>query len=175
MPRSPSLRARVVAGCLVAGAACGSDAATDRDDRDRPDAGVTTDGASLGGDGGVPPDGALTDCDEAKLHSDFAWLQAKVFTPSCATALCHAGPEPEVGLTLEAGKAYTNLVNKGASTVSGWTRVVPGSLAQSYLVVSLGRAEGPPPRDGFMPLGADPLCVEKLEAIERWILAGAPP
>ena len=40
---------------------------------------------------------------------------------------------------------------------------------------SLGRAEGPPPRDGFMPLGADPLCVEKLEAIERWILAGAPP
>jgi hypothetical protein len=80
-----------------------------------------------------------------------------------------------VGLNLSAGAAYNNLVNKGASTVTGWTRVTPGSLATSYLAVSLGRAEGPPPRDGYMPLGADPLCLEKLEAIERWILAGAQP
>ena len=123
-------------------------------------------------DAGVPE---MTICDEAKLHSDFAWIQQHVFTPSCATAMCHAGPEPEVGLDLSAGPAYNNLVNKGASTVTGWTRVVPGSIAQSYLAVSLGRAEGPPPRDGYMPLGADPLCVEKLEAIERWILAGAQP
>lgn len=126
------------------------------------------------GETAAPDAGPLSACDEAKQHSDFTWIQNNIFTPSCATATCHAGPNPDVGLTLEAGKAYNNLVNKGASTVTGWTRVVPGSLAQSYLAVSLGRAEGPPPRDGFMPIGADPLCVEKLEAIERWILAGAP-
>lgn len=120
-------------------------------------------------------DAATDTCREATQRADFAFLQDQIFTPSCATARCHAGPEPEVGLDLAAGAAHANLVNKGASTVTGWTRVVPGSLATSYLVVALGRTEGPPPRDGFMPLGADPLCVEKLAAIERWILAGAPP
>lgn len=148
-------------------AACGSDTPVDRSG---PDGGVIEEPSTT-------PDAANepTVCDEAKDHSDFAWIQEHVLTPSCATAMCHAGPEPEVDLDLSAGEAFGNLVNKGASTVTGWTRVVPGSLAESYLAVSLGRAEGPPPRDGYMPLGADPLCLEKLQAIERWILAGAPP
>jgi hypothetical protein len=65
-------------------------------------------------------------------------------------------------------------VNKGSSTQTGWVRVVPGSLEASYLLVALGRVPGPKPRDGFMPLESPALCEEKLEAIERWILAGAP-
>lgn len=117
----------------------------------------------------------LTECEEATQHADLAWIQQRIFTPSCATAMCHAGASPEVGLSLEAGRAYTNLVNRNASTAAGWRRVVPGSLATSYLVVAVGRTPGPPPRDGFMPLGTDPLCVEKLEAVERWIVAGAAP
>ena len=96
-----------------------------------------------------------------------------MFTPSCATGNCHRGASPEVGLSLEAGFAYGNLVNHDASTQPGWKRVVPGAIATSYLVVAFGRAAGPPPRDGTMPLGAPPLCVEKLAAIERWITAGA--
>lgn len=124
---------------------------------------------------GAEPDAIveLTECQEATQHADLAWIQQKVFTPSCATAMCHAGAEPEVGLSLEAGRAYANLVNRNSSTMPGWRRVVPGSLATSYLVVAFGRTEGPPPRDGFMPLGAEPLCVEKLEAVERWIVGGA--
>jgi hypothetical protein len=139
------------------------------------DAAVDDGGTVIPTDGG-PTDGGLplTLCQEATQHSDFAWLQAKVLTPSCATSGCHVGPNAEVGLRLEAGQAYNNLVNKGSSTQSGWVRVVPGSLATSYLVVSFGRTAGPPPRDGFMPLGADPLCTEIHEAFERWILAGAP-
>lgn len=161
-------------------AACGTDAGTGGpagpdDDHAGPDGGVTDDGATASADAGGGDAAALTDCEEAVMHSDLAWIQAKVFTPSCATAMCHTGPDPEVGLNLDAGAAYANLVNKGASTVTGWTRVVPGSLTASYLVVAFGRAPGPEPRDGFMPLQAPPLCVEKLEAIERWILAGAPP
>jgi hypothetical protein len=159
-------------------AACGKDYGTeievDGGVLDAPDGRIITppeDGGSAVPDATVE----LTDCEEATQHSDLAWLQDKVFTPSCATAMCHAGPDPDVGLNLEAGRAHANLVNRGSSTMTGWVRVVPGSLPQSYLIVAMGRAEGPPPRDGFMPLGAEALCVEKLEAIERWVLAGAPP
>jgi hypothetical protein len=118
---------------------------------------------------------ASTICDQAKEHSDFAFIQEHIFTASCAKSMCHTGPTPEVDLDLSAGKAYSNLVNKGASTQTGWVRVEAGNSAESYLVVSLGRTPGPMPRDGFMPLGAEPLCTEKLEAIERWIAAGAMP
>jgi hypothetical protein len=143
----------------------GSDGDNDDDDLG-PDSGMTLpDSAS--------PDGAASFCEQAVSRSDFAFIQETVLTPSCATEKCHTGPEPEVGLDLTAGAAYANLVNKGASTVEGWTRVVPGSKDQSYLVVALGRAAGPAPRDGFMPIGAPPLCVEQHEMIERWISAGA--
>ena len=155
---------------MLFAAACGGDTSSER--TSSADAGASSDGSTA-----TNPDaaGAATICDQAKTHSDFAFIQQHIFTPSCATAMCHGGAEPEVGLNLSAGEAYANLVNKGSSTVDGWTRVTPGSLATSYLAVSLGRVEGPPPRDGYMPLGADPLCLEKMEAIERWILAGAQP
>lgn len=154
---------------LLAICACGKDGGIEPDPPDGGDA--APDGASA-----PPPDApAPTVCDEAKLHSDLAWIQANVFTPSCATAKCHSGPDPQVGLSLAAGAAYSNLVNKGSSTMAGWKRVVPGVIAQSYLVVALGRTAGPPPRDGFMPLNADRLCVEKLAAIDAWITAGALP
>ena len=149
---------------LVTGAACGTDSA-----------GGPGSAEGLVPDAGMSSGGEMTDsCTEATKHSDFAWIQEHVLTPSCATAMCHAGAEPSVDLSLEAGKAYANLVNKGASTASGWVRVVPGSPAQSYLMVAFGRAPGPMPRDGFMPIGAPPLCAAKLDAVERWISAGAP-
>ena len=163
-------------------AACGTytpadDPGLDASTHENPhDAGTLDDGGMVIPTDGAPSDGPipLTLCQEATQHSDFAWLQANVLTPSCATMGCHVGPDSEVGLRLEPGQAYNNLVNKGSSTQPGWVRVVPGSLAASYLVVSFGRTAGPPPRDGFMPLGADPLCTEIHEAFERWILAGAP-
>lgn len=176
---------------LLLAAACGNDAAIDGSDAGPGGGGGGGgDGGGGGGGGGtvddagtpvsghaaVTPDAMWTDCQEATLHSEFTWIQDNIFTPTCATAQCHSGPNSAVHLNLGAGAAYNNLVNKGASTVSGWTRVVPGSLASSYLVVSLGRADGPMPRDGYMPLGDDyPLCIEKLEAIERWIIQGAQP
>lgn len=165
--------------------ACGSDtvarslvdaAPASLDDATPHDGATALDDARVVPEDGALPDAPWTPCDEATLHSDFAWIEAHILVPSCATAGCHTGAaSPAVGLRLDAGVAYANLVDKGASTVAGWIRVVPGSIASSYLAVSLGRADGPPPRDGFMPLGADPLCVEKLEAIERWIVQGAPP
>ena len=169
---------------LVTAGACGND----RESVLGPDAGVVIapDGRIISPDGRVPdggdagmdgPDAAvpLTECEEAALRSDLAWIQDNIFTPSCAIGGCHVGPNADVGLRLEVGQSHANLVNRGSSTASGWTRVVPGSLAASYLMVTLRRADGPAPGEGFMPLRADALCVEKLGAIERWILAGAPP
>ncbi|MDX2094092.1 MAG: hypothetical protein SFX73_40045 [Kofleriaceae bacterium] len=113
-------------------------------------------------------------CAEATQHSDFAWIQDNVFTPSCTGRACHRANE-EGYLSLAEGEAFAELVNQPTDTVSGWTRVVPGSPSTSYLLVALGRASGPPPSDGIMPLLADPLCAEKLDAIERWIAQGALP
>ena len=122
----------------------------------------------------VAPDApAATVCSEAMLHSDLPWLQENVFTPSCATGMCHRGSDPEVGLSLESGMSHATLVGHDASTAAGWVRVVPGSPSTSYLMVALGRAAGPAPKDGTMPLGMPPLCGAKVDAIERWIMAGA--
>lgn len=150
------MSSRLAYAVLVALAACGTD-------REPP--GVDAIGAEV-------PDGANA-CADATAHSDFAWIQANVFTPTCTKSACHDADEPE--LSLVEGAAYANLVDRASSTQSGWTRVVPGAPSQSYLLVALGREPGPPPMDGFMPLLSQPLCAEKIDAISRWITQGAQP
>ena len=139
------------------------------------DSGTQAPDATRGADAStVAPDApAATVCGEATQHSDLAWIQDHVFTPSCVTGTCHRGSDPAVGLSLEAGMSHATLVGHDASTQAGWVRVVPGSPPTSYLMVALGRAAGPTPKDGTMPLGMPPLCGAKLDAIERWITAGA--
>lgn len=156
---------------IVLAAACGTDSASGPGSAD----GLAPDGGMPRGDGGAPSGDApaFDACADATQHSDFAWIQQHVLTPSCATSMCHSGETPSVDLSLEAGQAYANLVGKGASTASGWIRVVPGSPDDSYLMVALGRAPGPMPEDGFMPLGSPALCSGKLDAVARWIGAGA--
>jgi hypothetical protein len=153
--------------CLALLAACGTDVPT------APDASEpvsTSDGGASSSDGAQ----ALGDCQAAAEHADLPWIQEHVLTPSCANGMCHGGAEPKVDLSLVASVARAQLVGHDSSTQPGWIRVVPGDPAHSYLLVALGRGEGPMPRDGFMPLGPQgPLCQEKIDAIERWITAGA--
>lgn len=140
-------------------AACGTEG-TDPISDELPDGDVSTD----------PPVGS---CADATRHSDFAWIQDHVFTPTCTGAPCHDATEPTLSLTK--GNAYVSLVNQPTESLSGWTRVVPGSPQTSYLMVALGREPGPEPNSGFMPVDAEPLCAEKLDALERWIAQGALP
>lgn len=121
--------------------------------------------------------GPSVSCREAVDHSDYAWLEAKVFQPSCgAFSACHQGAAPDaMGLNLEAGHARANLVGQASQTRPGETLVVAGDPARSYLLVALGQRPGPLPPSGTMPVEAPPLCAEKRDAIERWIAAGAPP
>jgi hypothetical protein len=60
-------------------------------------------------------------------------------------------------------------------------RIVAGDPTQSYLFFIIhgledNRAsfEDPPKEVGYMPMANDPLCCQKIDAIERWIVAGAP-
>lgn len=115
-------------------------------------------------------------CEEAATHSDLAWIQANVFTPSCASGSCHRGAAANAGrLSLEAGLARAQLVNTASTTQTSWMRVVPSDAAHSYLLVAIGAISGPLPQAGVMPLGSAALCQEKRDAVQRWIAAGAQP
>jgi hypothetical protein len=165
---------------LLALTACGTDLRSD-DTRDpvntSPDAGTsngsgssTTDGggSTATGDGGLP----LTDCEEAKLHSDLAWIQQKVFTPSCLGE-CHTEPTPSASMDLSTGHSWGSLVNVTSTQYPTWKRVVPGNPGASMLMVQIGGEPGPE-LEGTMPWGQPKLCDEMIDAIRRWIAAGAP-
>nr|HEX4313547.1 hypothetical protein [Kofleriaceae bacterium] len=115
-------------------------------------------------------------CTEATQHSDLAWIQTDVFGKQCSLGGCHAGAASNAGhLNLQTvDSSYAALVGQPAQTASGWTRVVAGDTAHSYLLAAIDDVAGPKPLDGYMPLTAPELCSEKKAAIERWIAAGAP-
>jgi hypothetical protein len=118
-------------------------------------------------------------CTSAVGHSDLAWIQQNIFSPNCASTLCHGGVSD---LDLRNGTSYQTLVNKNSLLFPERKLVVPGDLSASYLLFVLGRYASedanPPdavlPAEGYMPANSPALCCQKHEAIERWILAGAP-
>ncbi|MBK9070017.1 MAG: hypothetical protein IPL79_03280 [Myxococcales bacterium] len=116
-------------------------------------------------------------CIAATEHSDLAWIQERIFTPTCsAFEACHNdGEDPAAGLSLTAGMSHDSLVAQPSSLFPTRTLVTPGSPEDSYLMVVLGSFDGPLPDDGTMPLNNPILCVQQREAIARWIAAGALP
>lgn len=168
-----------VALALTAVTACGTDIRTGTGTIDTPDAGMSNEKPTGGTDGGTdggttPSDGQpppLGPCDEAANHADLAWIQAEIFDKSCLTG-CHSGANPTSGLNLSAGRAWTALVNVPSNQYSGWTRVVPGDPAHSMLMVQLGGEQGPE-LEGTMPWGQPKLCDGMIDAVRRWIAAGA--
>lgn len=96
-------------------------------------------------------------------------IQAEIFTPSCATTGCHAGPNPAQMLDLRA-PAADDLLNVESTEVSKLL-VEPGNLANSYLydkVTGQMLASGTSP----MPLSG-PLPAAQIDLIRRWIEGGA--
>lgn len=127
-------------------------------------------------------------CMEAPNHSDLAWIEGNVFASQCAFSGCHNGQATAAGrINLkDPGMSHDDLVNVDSMIASGRKLVVPGAPKQSYLMMMLRAFPpsemeptpvAPPPGDiGFMPqnAGGAVVCCQKLEAIERWITAGAP-
>lgn len=126
------------------------------------------------GDGGV--DAISASCLEATMHSDLAWLQEKVFTPGCSAFVsCHKGLALEAGgLSLEPGEVIPQTVNVDSDLFPQFKRIAPGDPANSYMMIIMGEFPGPiDPDVGTMPYNNPKLCQEKLDAVERWIAAGA--
>lgn len=130
------------------------------------------------------PDAISPNCLEAMQHSDLTWIQDKIFQPSCAGFRdCHQGAAVDAAhLSLERGQSHAQLVNIATEFMpmpappEPFVRVKPNDPMNSYIMIALGSYPGPL-KDGVgtMPYNSPLLCQEKRDAIERWILAGAPP
>jgi hypothetical protein len=125
-------------------------------------------------------------CMDAVMHADLTWIQQNVFTASCTFSGCHNGANTPAGkVDLRAGMSHSHLVNFTSILEPTRKLVVPNNVNASYLMLMLGfvppemadpPASAPPASVGYMPQssGGQLLCCQKLEALERWINAGAP-
>jgi len=122
-------------------------------------------------------------CLDAVTHSDLAWIEENVFKGSCNFAGCHNGASGnDSKVDLSVGVSAAHLVNVTSSLDPTRKLVVPNNIAASYLMLMLADvapamaspAASGLPGAGRMPQGAPILCCQKLDAIERWITAGAP-
>jgi hypothetical protein len=78
---------------------------------------------------------------------------------TCARSGCHAGSRPANNMSLEASKAYKNIVNVR-------DLVVPGDPDSSVLFQEV--------ESGRMPRSGGPLTDDDIDLLRRWIEAGAP-
>ena len=99
-------------------------------------------------------------------------VQAVVFTTSCAFSNCHGGSNPQQGMDLSAGQAYSHTVNVPSNEQPSVDRIEPGSPENSYLWRKVTR--DPSVSGAFMPLVGPPLTDEQLDLLRAWILSGAP-
>lgn len=122
-------------------------------------------------------------CLDATMHSDLAFIEQKIFVPSCNFSGCHSSTSDSGRVDLRAGVSHDQLVGVSSRVDTARKLVVPNDVAASYLMLMLRDVApamasppgSPPPGNvGFMPQGGPTLCCQKLDAIERWIKAGAP-
>jgi hypothetical protein len=145
------------------------------------------------GNGGSSNDAAIPDapgpspsCLEAANHSDFAWIHENILDRSCANfTSCHDRTQPAGNLDLkDIDDAHANLVGPNSTYFTDWERVLPGDCDNSYIMVRLrchsetmpngmSCAQGPLDGGDLMPPNSAPLCMQKVDAICRWINEGA--
>jgi hypothetical protein len=128
-------------------------------------------------------------CLDADAHSDFTFIHGTIIKPKCVFSGCHDGGTSKAGMLDLRTKdpAYANLVGVASKLDPTRMLVVPGNPHQSFMLVMLGEykpGEADPPLTaipnddkgnvvGTMPQNATIICCQKLDAIERWITAGA--
>lgn len=96
-------------------------------------------------------------------------LQANLFDPFCIT--CHSGASAPLGLRLDAGNSFNNLVGVRSRQTS-LLRVEPGDPDDSYLIRKL---EGTASAGDLMPLGGPRLPQSTIDFARQWITDGALP
>ena len=114
-----------------------------------------------------PPTSTLGDENVSPTLAD---IQSKVLDKNCATSGCHAGTSPPEGLLMDADHAFDLLVNQPSQGNPQTLLIKPGDPENSYIVQKL---EGTASVGSQMPLNAEPLSVETIQAIKTWIQDGA--
>ena len=97
-----------------------------------------------------------------------------IFTARCATASCHNLATQQLGLNLQAGYAYDEIVNEDSPTSHDLRYVLPFKPDSSWLVRMI---QADPGRRFFverMPLGRAPLTDNQIATIVQWVGSGAP-
>lgn len=113
-------------------------------------------------------------CEEATMNQSFDWIVDNIFLESCVSSQCHGGTDPEEGLDLRANVAYSEIVGQSSVQQTGLNLIEPGDPANSYLYIKIGGGNQAMLLEEPMPNDDPPLCDEKVDAIRRWIEAGAP-
>lgn len=111
------------------------------------------------------------DNDLSSMTADYASIQAKLFTPTCAISGCHIGDNAPRGLKLDAGNAYASLFNVSSNANSSILRIAPGDPDNSYLINAL---EGEAAAVGRMPRNGAALPQSAIDKVREWISNGAP-
>jgi hypothetical protein len=97
-----------------------------------------------------------------------------IFTANCALSGCHAGANAVLGLNLETGQSYSNLLTEPAAGApcAGEPRVSPGNSAASVLYKRIsGTLCGS--RMPFSLIPGDTLTTSEQSTIRAWIDQGA--
>jgi hypothetical protein len=97
-----------------------------------------------------------------------------ILTARCATASCHNFATQQMGLNLQAGFAYDEIVGKDSPTSHLMAYIEPFEPENSWLVRLI---QADPERrfhNERMPLGRTPLTDNQIATIINWVEAGAP-
>lgn len=119
-------------------------------------------GCAGGSGAGLPP------APSAPVLAD---VQARIFTPRCATSGCHVTGSAAFDMVLSAGLAADNIIDVPSGQNSSFLRVEPGNSADSYLYMKVtadSRIGGDP-----MPNLGGPLRQADLDLLRDWIDQGA--
>jgi hypothetical protein len=112
--------------------------------------------------------------DIAVVNPSFEADIQPIFTARCATASCHNLGTQQMGLNLQAGYSYAEIVEVESPTTQGFKYIRAGEPENSWLV----RMIQPDPTPRFarprMPLGRTPLTDNQIATIINWVNAGAP-
>lgn len=90
-----------------------------------------------------------------------------IFEENCATAGCHTGTAPMMGLKLTADEFYARTVNQPSMEKPELLRIKPGEPDSSYMMMKILGTAGI--IGSRMPFGRDPLSDEEVATIVEWI------
>ena len=112
----------------------------------------------------------LDEVGDVPLAATLESIQVNVFDAACT--ICHAGAAAPLGLQLDSGNSFTNLVGVPSVQAGSQLRVDPGDPDASYLIRKL---EGTASEGEQMPLGGPPVPQATIDFVRQWIIDGALP